>query len=222
MDDEIKKIENRYEKRKKNSINKSNDLYFNYFFQVERELKYLEILRYFFQNTNSLSIIEIGAGNGNNLFFFLKNGILSKNIYANELLEDRLKLLRKSFSCINIFPGNALNLKFKNKFDIVFQSTVFTSVLDSDFKKKLAEKMWEMKNKNGIILWYDFIYDNPFNKDVKGITKNEIKDLFPMASKVIFYKTTLAPPFGKRIKKLYNLFNFLLPFLRTHVIAVIK
>ena len=82
--------------------------------------------------------------------------------------------------------------------------------------------MWEMKSEKGIILWYDFVYDNPFNKDVKGINKKEIKSLFPMASKYIFYKTTLAPPIGRRIKKFYNFFNILFPFLRTHTIAVIK
>jgi hypothetical protein len=143
------------------------------------------------------------------------------NIYANELLDDRIKILNKNLPNSNIFAGNALKLEFKNYFDVVFQSIVFTSILDYKFKQKLASKMFDMAKEDGLVLWYDFKYDNPNNKDVKGVGKTEIKELFPNAKKIIFHNITLAPPIGRRVGKFYNIVNFLFPFLKTHIVAEI-
>jgi len=71
------------------------------------------------------------------------------------------------------------------------------------------------------MLWYDFLYDNPFNKDVRGIPVREIKRLFPLASGIDIYPVTLAPPLGRIIGGLYPFVNRIFPFLRTHVVAVI-
>lgn len=189
--------------------------------QEEREDRYAEIVQQEFKSTAEIKILEIGAGSGNNLLFFQQLNIAPENIYANELLDDRVETLRKNLPGINIFPGNALQLNFKNEFNIVLQSTVFTSILDNAFREKLAAKMFDMIKPGGIGLWYDFIYDNPKNKNVKGVSKTEIKKLFPFANKIQFYSVTLAPPIGRKAGKFYNLINFLFPFLRTHVIAVI-
>jgi len=225
MTDETQKIRERYEKRKNNSLIKQNNanLYFNHFAQSERELKYAEIIQENFSDPENIKFLEIGAGSGGNLFFFKKIGFLWENIHANELLPDRLDVLKKTFPQIQIHSGDAcaIEKQFEKNFDLVFQSTVFTSILDLDFKKKLAEKMWSLLRDKGIILWYDFSFDNPNNPDVKGVTAKEITSLFPLARKITFYKTTLAPPIGRRIGKFYPLIN-LLPFLRTHLIAVIE
>lgn len=104
----------------------------------------------------------------------------------------------------------------------MFQSTVFTSILNEDFRKALANKMFEMLKPGGIILSYDFTYNNPNNKDVRKLTKKEIKKLFPNHKGIQFKKVTLAPPVARRVGKFYDLLNFLFPMLRTHLIAVIK
>jgi len=150
-------------------------------------------------------------------------GFKWENIYANELLSDRFKLLKETFPNIIIHEGDACEIdeNLNNSFDIVFQSTVFTSILDSDFKEKLATKMWTLLKQGRFILCYDFAFDNPKNNDVKGIKKREIKKLFKESKKMIFFKTTLAPPIGRRVNKLYPLFN-IFPFLRTHIVAVIE
>lgn len=224
MNNEINEIRTRYERRslKAQSEKKDRNWPFSYFVQSEREFIYAKIIRNLFNSCNDIKIIEIGAGNGSNLLFFHRLGIPFPNIYANELLENRGVILKKNLPTPNIYIGNACELKYNEEFDIVFQSTVFTSILDYEFKKKLADRMWEMVKSTGIILWYDFKYNNPNNRDVKGIDKKEIKMLFPLAKDIEFYNVTLAPPIGRRIGKLYNILNFFLPFLRTHLIAVIK
>jgi len=150
-------------------------------------------------------------------------GIKWENIHANELLDDRIIQLKENFPIIKIYEGDARDIfpDEESKFDIIFQSTVFTSILDYNVKKELANKMWSLLKPGGIILWYDFIYDNPQNKDVKGIRKSEILELFPESIKTDFYKVTLAPFLGRRIKKLYPFVN-ILSILRTHIIAVIQ
>lgn len=222
--DEIEKIKLRYEERKANPLVKraAGFSIFNAHIKKERESKYLEIIQKEFKDISVLKVIEVGAGGGDNLNFFHSTGIPFKQIWANELLEDRGEVLKQTFPLSNVLIGDALKLNFKEEFDIVFQSTVFTSVLDRTFKKALAQKMMDMVKQDGIIVWYDFIYNNPNNADVKGVSKNEVKELFKGAKSIDFYKVTLAPPIGRRVGNMYALINNLFPFLRTHIIAVIK
>ncbi len=223
MKDEKDQMAERYERRNTEEVQKRNsNLYFNHYAVAEKELIYAEILRKHFLNPESLRVLEIGAGSGGNLLFFKRMGVTWTNLYANELLPERLKVLKENYPNIKVFEGDASEINHEDhKFDIVFQSTVFTSILNFDFKKKVADKMWSLLKPGGIILWYDFMYDNPSNKDVKGIGKNEIRKLFSLSTEISFTKVTLAPPIGRRVKKLYPIFN-IFPFLRTHIIAVVK
>jgi len=218
---EIQNIKSIYQKRSLNPLKES--LYFTHYFKSERELKYTEILDLLFNgNLRECKILEIGAGGGDNLIFFHRIGIPWQNIFANELLDDRILMLQKNLIKSNIYPGNALDLDFERFFDIVFQSTVFSSVLDYEFKRSLALKMMKMVKADGLILWYDFVYNNPNNNNVRGIRKGEVRELFREAKEIYFHNVTLAPPIGRKIGKCYNLVNSLFPFLRTHLIAVIR
>jgi len=131
-------------------------------------------------------------------------------------------LLKKNLPISLILEGNALDLNSEKMFDIVFQSTAFTSILNEKFKREIALKMMRMVKHNGIIRWYEFKFNNPKNQDVKGISKSEIKELFKEAKEIEFFNVTLAPPIGRKIGKYYPFINFLFPFLRTHLITVIK
>lgn len=188
---------------------------------AERQARYAEIIRKL-GDPAELRLLEIGAGTGGNIPFFLGLGFSPKRIHANELLPDRLTELRANQPEITIHPGDALQIThdLDGTFDVVFQSTVFTSILDAGFKQRLAARMWGLTRPGGIVLWYDFTFDNPRNPDVKGVKKEEVMALFPEARNTSFSKVTLAPPIGRRVKSLYPLFN-LFPFLRTHVIAAI-
>lgn len=135
--DELTQIKERYEERKKFATSVSvSDFYFNWYIQKERELRYAKILRnYFGADLSELKLIEIGAGSGDNIFFFARRGIKWENIWANELLTDRFEILKKNFPKSHLLEGDASILDLKNKFDIVYQSTVLTSVLDEGLKQ---------------------------------------------------------------------------------------
>lgn len=173
-----------------------------------------------FIDYKKLRLLEIGAGNGTNADFFLNLGFQIQNIYFNELIPERVLAIKSNYPNNIVFEGNALEIDFNEKFDIIFQSTVFTSILNQIDRERLAEKMLNLLNPNGIILWYDFIYNNPKNKDVRKVDDKELKILFTRASKIYYKKITLAPPIGRKVKILYKMFN--ISILRSHILAVIK
>jgi SAM-dependent methyltransferase len=220
---EVKKIKERYEARKKNEkrLDKGSAC-FERLHRKEKEQQFLKILQHRFQHGfGSLTFLEIGAGTGKNLPFFLEAGFLPEKIWANELLADRFKLLQQNFPEIHLHMGDARDLPESVKFDIILQSTVFTSILDKRFKLELGQKLFGLLKPGGVLLWYDFMYDNPRNKDVKGVGK-EIRSIFSEAKSITFTRTTLAPPLGRRVYGMYQLINFMFPFLRTHLVAEIR
>jgi len=171
-------------------------------------------------------LLEIGCGSGGNLLQFLRLGFSSENLVGNELLQERMNKARYRLPAVlKILPGNALDLAIQaNQFDIVFQSMVFSSILDEKFKFQLSKKMWGWIREGGGILWYDFIYNNPWNKDVNGIPFSKVKEYFPEGY-IKKWKITLAPPLSRIVTKIhpsfYNMFN-LFPFLRTHILCWIQ
>lgn len=171
-------------------------------------------------------LLEIGCGTGANLLQFIRLGFDPANLVGNELLEDRVTVARKKLPQeIKIIPGDASEINMaSNTVDIVYQSMVFTSILDMNFRLKLARRMWELVKPGGGILWYDFIYDNPRNSDVKGISVKEVRNLFPSGD-MKTWRVTLAPPISRVVTKicplLYNVIN-LLPLFRTHVLCWIE
>ncbi len=219
ISNELDKIRETYAERTNDSS--ETEAVFSKNITQERAKIYQTVLKENFQSLKNVKIIEVGSGNGYNLDVFIDIGLKKENIFANELLDERVEAFKQRNPDLKIFPGNVLDLSFDFDFDIVFQSSVFTSILDEEFRVLIANKMWTMLKENGIVLWYDFIYDNPSNKSVRKVSKKEIIKLFPTAKSIQFYSCTLAPPIARRVGKWYSVFN-LFPFLRTHVVAVIK
>lgn len=222
---EVQKITERYERRRTlNKDNPGDPHIISILSEKNKTLnKWIKLLP---DDPDKLKLIEIGCGNGNNLLQLIKIGFNPLNLTANELLEDRVKAAKKNLpASIKLYSGNALELNLPvERFDVVYQSMVFSSILNKEFRFSLAKKMWEWVKPGGGILWYDFIYNNPFNKDVNGIPFKEIKQLFP-EGKITRWKITLAPPLARKVCKinpvLYDIFN-IIPLFRTHLFCWIK
>jgi len=106
--------------------------------------------------------------------------------------------------------------------DLVFQATVFSSLLDDAFQQRLAEAMWRWVKPGGAVLWYDFTVDNPNNRDVRGVPLQRVRALFPHG-RIEAQRVTLAPPLARTACRvwpgLYPVLNAV-PLLRTHVLVV--
>lgn len=222
---EIERITKSYEKRIDQSFYHPLDPYV-VMSEQEKERALIKMLRWIGpENLNDKKILEIGCGKGLNLLLLIKLGFNPENLFGNELIDERIKGAKEILpSTVKFIHGNALDIQLKEKFDVIIQSTVFTSILDNEFKLKLAQKMWSLLKPSGAIIWYDFIYNNPRNKDVRGIRFKEIENLFSNG-KIKKMKITLAPPLGRKIIKihesLYTIFN-LFPILRTHLLCWIQ
>ncbi|MCH8332159.1 MAG: class I SAM-dependent methyltransferase [Bacteroidetes bacterium] len=188
----------------------------------EREELYRKRIERTGTDTATLKLLEIGAGTGTNIKFLKTLGFKDENIWANELMPVRVEQLRAALPDIHVLEGDALDINTELEFDVILQSTVFTSILDTAFKQGLASKMLGLLKPGGMILWYDFRFNNPSNKNVKGIDKREIRQLFGDGLKYEFYNITLAPPVGRRVGSMYGFINMFFPFLRSHLVAVIR
>ncbi len=123
---------------------------------------------------------------------------------------------------LRLHGGDALQTQVPaQSLDIVFVSTVFSSLLDEAYRQRLADAMWAWLKPGGAVLWYDFTVDNPRNPDVRGVPLRRLRTLFP-AGQLRHRRVTLAPPLARAVVRvhpaLYRPVNAL-PWLRTHVLA---
>lgn len=169
---------------------------------------------------SALRCLEVGCGSGGNLLELLRLGFAPQHLSGVELLTDRLRHARHVLpAALALFDGDALALDLPAASqDIVFVSTVFSSLLDDAFQQRLADAMWRWVKPGGGVLWYDFTFDNPANPDVRGVPLGRVRRLFP-GGQLRQKRVTLAPPIARRVAALhpalYSVFN-LLPLLRTH------
>lgn len=174
-----------------------------------------------------LKLLEIGCGSGAQLQRMLRIGFLPQNITACDLLEERIATARRNLPAeVRLLQSDALKLDIPEAtFDVVFQSTVFSSVLDSDYRNELAKKMWRLVRPGGGVLWYDFIYNNPYNPDVRGVGLKQVRQLFTQASEFAVWRLTLLPPLARLVDPIserLHQFLLLFPFLRSHLLVWIR
>jgi SAM-dependent methyltransferase len=170
-----------------------------------------------------LDVLEVGCGHGDNLLELLRLGFDPARLLGNDLLPARVAAARRRLpAATRILEGDATQLALPEPgFDIVYASTVFSSILDEAFRQGLADAMWRWVRPGGAVLWYDFTIDNPRNTDVRAVPLSRLRALFPAAA-IDARRVTLAPPLGRQVVRLHpaawRLFNAL-PLLRTHVLA---
>ena len=170
-----------------------------------------------------LRLLEVGCGAGGNLLELLRLGFAPAHLSGIELLPERLAMARAVLpEAVQLRGGDALQAEVTaQSLDIVFVSTVFSSLLDDGYQQRLADAMWSWLKPGGAVLWYDFTVDNPRNPDVRGVPLRRLRALFPHG-RLTHRRVTLAPPLARALARVHPgllpLANSL-PGLRTHVLA---
>jgi ubiquinone/menaquinone biosynthesis C-methylase UbiE len=197
------------------------------FMRQERERRTLALLaRELSAPISTLRILDVGCGTGNWLMDVVRWGAAPENVFGVELLADRVATARRlAAPGVTVTQGDISMLAHPDaSFDVVIQSTVFSSILDEARRRRTATEMRRVVRPNGIIVWYDFHVDNPRNTDVRGVPQPEIRALFPGCA-IRMERITLAPPISRAVAPFSThgceLLS-LLPFLRTHTLAAIR
>ena len=177
-------------------------------------------------NLNVCKILEVGCGDGFWLADFVKWGADPKNITGIDIDQDRVVEARKRVPVtLTVDCGSGASLPYPdNSFDIVLQSTVFTSLLDSDMRRRVASEMKRVVSVDGVILWYDFHVNNPKNPHVRRVGRGELRQLFS-GYEICVEQITLAPPLARFFAPwsvALCAFLEIFPFLRTHYLATIR
>jgi ubiquinone/menaquinone biosynthesis C-methylase UbiE len=172
-----------------------------------------------------MRILDVGCGRGTTLRLLLEHGADPARLCGIDLLEDRLATAHRLSPHIQYCCGNAGLLPFHDgAFDLVTLFTTFTSILSIEAKRAVAREVHRVLSPKGKILWYDFLFNNPRNPDVRGVKRREIEQLFP-SYKITGRRLTLAPPLGRPIAKmscsLYHVLAEFRPFC-THYLCVLE
>lgn len=194
----------------------------NQFIEQDRDAMARALLAAHFPLAADARVLDLGCGGGHELVKW-RDLVAEKNLCGIDLLPERVARGRAACSALSLVCGDGTHLPFaSHTFQLVMQFTVFTSILDPALKQRLAAEMLRVLKPGGAILWYDYWW-NPTNAQTRGITRREIRQLFPECSLRV-QRVTLAPPlarwFAPRSLKMCAWLNHL-PFLRSHYLALL-
>lgn len=170
-------------------------------------------------------VLEVGCGSGNWLEMLAQRMEGTASLAGIDLDPGRAARAAERFPQADIRSGDASRLPWASgSFDLVLQSTVFSSILDPGMRQAVASEMLRVLAPEGAVLWYDFFVDNPSNPHVRGVRRREIAALFP-GCRISLRRATLAPPLARRIVPVSWRLAELLESLRvldTHYFGVIR
>lgn len=126
-------------------------------------------------------------------------GAKPPRLHGIDLLEGRIEAAKSLAPHIDYRRASAWPVPFTDtSMDIITANKVFSSILDAGARKALADEMVRVLSPDGVIMVYDFRYDNPRNRDVLSIDRREIRRFVPgmeLAARTL----TLAPLPARRI-----------------------
>ncbi len=91
---------------------------------------------------SNLYILDVGAGNGNMLRQFLQWGAAPEHLAGIELRPEPVQKALHLSPNVDIRCGSATELPWSDaSFDLVYQHTVFSSILDPSMKQQITAEM---------------------------------------------------------------------------------
>lgn len=168
--------------------------------------------------------MEIGFGYLGWLAALIGWGVPEKNLHGIELYAPRAERAHEILPVADLRIGDASCLPWpEGTFHLVVASTVFTSILSTQTRGKVAAEISRVLAPGGALLWYDFAVNNPRNQNVRKVDRSELRQLFSALHGEI-RSITLAPPLARFLAPKSLVLATLLetiPWLRTHLIAVL-
>jgi ubiquinone/menaquinone biosynthesis C-methylase UbiE len=153
------------------------------------------------ESLSAMRVLDVGCGRGTVLRRLVKYGADPELLFGADLRLEGLIEGPRPAHRIKGICCSASQLPFSDaSFDVVLQFTLFTSVLSSIMRRQIASEISRVLVPGGRLIWYDFVYDSPRNRNVRGIRRAEIRKLFPQFTMSV-RRVTVAPPLGRLLAR---------------------
>jgi SAM-dependent methyltransferase len=174
---------------------------------------------------SALRVLDVACGGSGFLRQLIDWGATPAHLTGSELQQDRLDHAR-----LHTAPGVRWHLGQlddlpSDSVDLVSAHAVFSSILDKDLRRGLADEMWRVLRPGGWTMIFDVRYSNPRNGSVRKVSDVELLSFWPTDER--HYRTLiLAPPLGRAMSRLPwlvpELLAALVPPLRSHFIYMAR
>lgn len=178
---------------------------------------------------DAAEILDVGCGEGGMLAWLQEAGARSEHLNGIDLLPTRIERAREGYPDFNFRVANAEEIPFASgRFDLLIVMTVFSSILSQRMAENVAAEMTRVLRPGGLILWYDMRYPNPWNPNIRAMTRLRVASLFPTFTPVL-HSATLIPQIVRVLGRvsetgLSALYPWLtkLPPLRSHYLGILR
>jgi SAM-dependent methyltransferase len=140
-----------------------------------------------------------------------------------DLLPERVATARRIDPCLTVQQADASTLPFPDgSFDVVWQLTVFSSILDDAMRRAVATEMARVLRPGGLVVSYDFRVARD-RRNTRPLRASDLTILFP-GFQADTRRVTLIPPLARALAPRSWLLCELLeavPWLRTHELVVL-
>ena len=173
---------------------------------------------------NGKRVLEVGCGLGHELDAMRAFGAQSDDLIGIDLLPDRIAEAKATYPELEFKIGNAERIDYEDgTFDLILVTTLFSSIRDNRMAQGVAREITRVLKVRGAVLWYDFRYKAPWNRDVRGMPSWRIRSLFPTLQ-CHLRQITVIPPLSRRLgglgPTLYPVLRTV-PCLRSHYIGLL-
>ncbi len=192
---------------------------------LERALS-ATLARRFGPSIRDCRMLDVGCGYGGHLISMQRFGVEPENLFGIDMDEDRVESARRRYPLLNLTVGDARRLPYPDgHFDIVTQNVCFSSILDEEVRRDVAREMMRTLKPGGLIIWYDFRYDNPRNSRVRGVDDRRLRSYVPgmraQVRSIILFPWLARGMASPAWTPLFHLAYAVRP-LRTHLFAVLS
>jgi len=163
------------------------------------------------------TVLEVGCGSGGVVRWAVDAG--ADSVIGVDVLQDRLRAADEAHGVGHYVLGDGTELPLRNAtVDTAICSTLFSSVLDDRVAAAISAEIDRVLIPSGVVLWFDFFRENPWNADVRAVRSAKVRALFPQYE-MHLERVVLAPPIARRLGHHPGLASALerIPSLRTHL-----
>jgi ubiquinone/menaquinone biosynthesis C-methylase UbiE len=148
-------------------------------FMLERKwVAIAKVLRDSSIDLTTARVVDLGAGDGGDCAQFVELGVGRGRLVALDILETRARHASRSHAGLSSIVANCSTLPFPDgAFDVVYQSTMLSSVLDDERRSRILKEVDRVLRRGGVFLSYDVRYKNPWNRHTRPLNAAELRRL---------------------------------------------